>query len=113
MDYANNRMLSASDDLHINIYDAETYKVIQPLVGHRDIISTILVNNEKNIYASCSYDGTVKIWDTRIDTKFDCIQTLSLIRGSGCNIIWDMTMSNDANYILAGTEEGCFILGMI
>lgn len=112
-DWKNNRLLSASDDLHINIYDKATYKVISPLVGHKDFISNVIINNEKNVYASSSYDGTIKIWDIRMPSKISCVQTLNLNFEIDNNLIWDISFSNDGGYLIAGSDYGFHLLSAV
>ncbi len=112
-DNINNRLISCSDDLHINIYDSNTFKVITPLVGHKDFISSIIVNNDKNVYASSSYDGTIKLWDIRLNNKISCVETIDLNTETECNLIWDISFSADGLYLIAGTENGFHLLTRI
>jgi WD40 repeat protein len=122
-DEYNCRLLSASDDLHINIYNSKDFKILFPLVGHKSEISNIQYNQEKNIYASSSFDGTIKIWDAKLNSKNNCIQTIDLNCSSSINqnnlndnntkeennIIWDINFSNDGKYLMAGSEFGLHI----
>ena len=122
-DEVNNRLLSASDDLHLNIYNTKDFKIIFPLVGHKNEISSIQFNPIKNIYATSSFDGTIKIWDAKLNSKNNLIQTLNLNNVSSndfnnvlsghtkdeFNIVWDLSFSPDGNYLMAGSENGLHI----
>lgn len=112
VDTANQRLISASDDLHINIMDSQNFKIILPLVGHKDFISSLAVNSQHGVYASGSYDGTVKIWDSK---QLKCIQTLNLPNTSTneeANLIWDVSFSNDGKRLYVASDYGCHILGI-
>ena len=122
-DEVNNRLLSGSDDLHINIYNTKDFKVLLPLVGHKYEISSIQYNPQKNIYVSASYDGTLKFWDGKLNSKNNLIQTINLNSLSSINeinfsannskeennIIWDVSFSADGKYLMAGSEYGLHI----
>lgn len=124
-DENNNRLLSASDDLHINIYNAKDFKIMFPLVGHKSEISNIEYNEVKNVYASSSFDGTIKIWDAKLNSKNNLLQTIDLNCSSSIsqnnlldsnsisteenNIVWDISFSKDGKYLMAGSEFGLHI----
>ena len=94
-----------------------------PLVGHKNEISNIQYNPIKNVYATSSLDGTIKIWDAKLNSKNNLIQTLNLntipindynnvLVGQSkdeFNIVWDISFSPDGNYLMAGSENGLHI----
>ena len=99
IDDINKRLISASDDLHINIIDLEKIKVIQTMVGHKDSITGI--SSQNNLFYSCGYDGCIKTWDTRAKTS--SIDTIFV--ENSCNDIAinqdDMLVASDSSlYIL-------------
>lgn len=108
-DSQNKKLISASDDLHINILDAESYKINLSLVGHKDLITGITVNSVLNIYASCSHDGSIKIWDGR---ESKAVRTLHVPVNEESNCIWDIHFTNDGKYLVAGSEYGVHILNI-
>lgn len=122
-DDVNNRLLSASDDLHLNIYNTKDFKIMFPLVGHKNEISNIQFNPINNVYATSSFDGTIKIWDAKLNSKNNLIQTLNLNNVSSndfnnvlggqikdeFNIVWDISFSYDGKYLMAGSENGLHI----
>lgn len=110
MDDNRHYLLSASDDLHITMIDTNTYQAIQSLVGHKDIITGIVVNKEKNFYVSCSFDGSVKIWDVR--QAKSCIQTVSLSKEGVSDALWDIALSSNGSHITVASDLGCHLLSM-
>ena len=103
----NNQLYSASDDLHINIIDANKFKVVSPMVGHKDNISTLVYNEDKNLLFSGSFDGCIKVWDPRANAKN--IATLSESKG---NMIWDVAVNKEGNCVVYCGEEmiGAYII---
>jgi len=112
-----NRFISASDDMHINIYDAESFSVITPLVGHSDIISCLDYNLNANLLASASFDGTIKLWDIRSGKS--CVQSLDVkkyletdnkdpLLGEDSSV-WDVAFSGAGDNIICGSERRSLI----
>ena len=102
-----NILYSASDDLHINQIDTNTLKLSSPMVGHKEPISNMIYNEKKKILITSSFDGTIKIWD--VNGKNNCIDTLE---PSNKNPIWDITVSQEGDFIAYTASEGigAFIL---
>lgn len=109
-DKLNNKLISASDDLHINIMDSTTFKVIVPMVGHKDFISSFAISNDQGIYASASYDGAIKIWDIK---QLKCVNTINLNSDMDRNILWDIDFTNSGKEIICGSNMGCHILSLV
>ena len=104
-----NILYSASDDLHINQIDANTLKLFSPMVGHKEPISDMIYNEKKNILITSSFDGTIKVWDIKSNNNNNCINTLE---PSNKSPIWDITVSQEADFIAYTATEGigAFIL---
>ena len=102
-----NILYSASDDLHINQIDTNTLKLFSPMVGHKQPISDMIYNENKEILITSSFDGTIKIWDVK--SKNNCINTLEPNNKSP---IWDITVSQEGDFIAYTATEGigAFIL---
>ena len=96
-----NILYSASDDLHINQIDINTLKLFSPMVGHKEPISDMIYNEKKGILVTSSFDGTVKIWDTKGNNN--CINTL---QPNNKNPIWDITVSQEGDFIAFTSSEG-------
>jgi WD40 repeat protein len=108
-DSQNKKLISASDDLHINILDAQTHKVNLSLVGHKDLITAIAVNNAANVYASCSHDGHIKIWDGR---ESKAIKNILFPNADESNCLWDLSFTNDGKYLISGSDFGVHVLAI-
>ena len=96
-----NILYSASDDLHINQIDMNTLKLFSPMVGHKEPISDMVYNEKKGILVTSSFDGTVKIWDTKGNNN--CINTLE---PNTKNPIWDIAVSQEGDFIAFTSSEG-------
>ena len=96
-----NILYSASDDLHINQIDINTLKLFSPMVGHKEPISDMVYNEKKGILVTSSFDGTVKIWDTKGNNN--CINTLE---PNTKNPIWDIAVSQEGDFIGFTSSEG-------
>ena len=102
-----NILYSASDDLHINQIDTNTLKLFSPMVGHKQPRSDMIYNENKEILITSSFDGTIKIWDVK--GKNTCVNTL---QPSNKSPIWDVTISQEGDFIAYTASEGigAFIL---
>lgn len=96
-----NILYSASDDLHINLIDINTNKLYSPIIGHKEPISDMVYNEDKKLLITSSFDGVIKIWDT--NNNNNCIETLEL---NDKSTIWDIAVSNNADFIAYTAIEG-------
>ena len=96
-----NILYSASDDLHINQIDMNTLKLFSPIVGHKEPISDMIYNEQKDILITSSFDGTIKIWDVK--GNYNCIETLEL---NTKNPIWDIGVSETGDFIAFTASDG-------
>ena len=62
VDTINNLLLLATADKVLEIRDLEDFTLLQRCRGHTDSISGIVYLKEKNQYATCSWDKTVRLW---------------------------------------------------
>lgn len=63
-------ILTASDDTTLKLYDLSTSTQLSYMVGHSDYVRTAsYVPGNPNLVISGSYDGTVKVWDTKRKSK--------------------------------------------
>ena len=96
-----NILYSASDDLHINQIDMNTLKLFSPIVGHKEPISDMIYNEQKDILITSSFDGTIRIWDVK--GNYNCIETLEL---NSKNPIWDIGVSEIGDFIAFTASDG-------
>ena len=61
------RIVSASGDSTLIVWDFATEKALSVMKGHKsDVMGvSVLPRNSKDTFASCSCDGTVRVWDLR------------------------------------------------
>ncbi|MGC1878122.1 MAG: F-box/WD40 repeat-containing protein, partial [Rhabdochlamydiaceae bacterium] len=97
------KLISASSDRTIKIWDLSSGKVLQTLEGHQRWVNSILVDRDKLI--SASSDCTIKIWDLSsgkvlqtLDDHRDMVNSIlvdgdKLISASGDRTIkiWDLS----------------------
>lgn len=56
-------LISAAEDLHINVVDTETFQRKRTMVGHTKLITSIACHPEnEDIFMTSSCDGTLKQW---------------------------------------------------
>ena len=96
-----NILYSASDDLHINQIDMNTLKLFSPIVGHKEPISDMIYNDQKDILITSSFDGTIRIWDVK--GNYNCIETLGL---NSKNPVWDIGVSEIGDFIAFTASDG-------
>jgi WD repeat-containing protein 61 len=70
-------MISGSRDAYLKVWDTETLELKLSIPAHNYSIYDLQFNTEGNMFATCSMDKTIKIWDNklnllrRIDFKTD------------------------------------------
>lgn len=57
------RMVSASSDQTLKVWDLETGKTVATLTGHAGVVSACAVTPDGRRVVSASYDQTLKVWD--------------------------------------------------
>lgn len=105
-----NQLISASDDLHINVTNIHNKNKLEySLVGHKDIITCMnsykIMYNNKEYYllVTGSLDGNIKFWD--IEKNYLEVQNIKFK-----SEILDMCITEDGEYIVIGTNEGCEVI---
>ena len=111
--YYNNLDLSCTNFIKCNISNSKIYsKNLEYSLfissGHTDVITDMAVTNSKRILVSASVDKTLKFWNTKTGAL---LNTLKL---SDKSAPFSIAISNDDNYIVAGSTNGeIFIVDII
>lgn len=101
IDNESSTILSGSDKTLV-VTDVISQVVKRRLHGHEGCINTVSCSSCASIYASGSYDGTVRLWDGRSKNQ-NPIQVLSQAKDSVSSI---RILENDEITILAGSVDG-------
>ena len=73
---------SCGGDKVIYLWEVLKGRWVRKFEGHQSRINTIGYNNQENVLASGSFDGTVKLWDLLDRKSYKPIQTLSHFKDS-------------------------------
>ena len=97
---ASERLVSASDDFTIFMWDPEhSKKPVGRMTGHVQAINQIAFSPDGRYFASASFDRKVKVWDGRTG-KF--VATLNGHVGSVYQVCW----SGDSRLIVTASKDG-------
>lgn len=67
------RILTASDDRSVRLWDMPEEKTVNTFLGHDDYVRTARVSPDNtSLVFSGSYDGTVRLWDARMGEQGGC-----------------------------------------
>ncbi|MFN6943976.1 MAG: WD40 repeat domain-containing protein [Cytophagaceae bacterium] len=74
-------LLSGSRDAHLNVWDVEgEYSPVNSIVAHMYAINHIAYNKNGTLFATCSMDKAIKIWDA---TEFRLLKVIDKARHAG------------------------------
>lgn len=96
-------VLSASDDMTVNVLDTETGKSIGLLTGHSSAVLAVHHHPSKPLVATGGNDNKVKIWDL---TSLECITTLSKHEDS----VWDVKWHDKGQQLVSVSEDRAVII---
>ncbi|KAG7191645.1 uncharacterized protein KQ657_002914 [Scheffersomyces spartinae] len=89
--------ITASADRTIRLWQNQTE--VRQFIGHNDVVRKILLYpDDPSRFASCSNDGTIKVWD--IDSA-NCIQTLS----GHESFVYDIALAPTGDIISTGEDR--------
>jgi WD40 repeat protein/predicted Ser/Thr protein kinase len=92
------KVLSASHDKTVRVWDWRKSKCERVLKGHTDSVRCLALL-KSNLVASASWDGTVRIWDWR---NGQCLSVLPASVGQ----LHAIAVSKDGQWLVAGGDQG-------
>lgn len=92
------RIVLASDDNTIKIWNAESGAELMVLVGHISSVYSAAFSPDGKRIVSASSDNTVRIWDTEFGTELKVLQGHS-------DYVYSVTFSPDGKRIASGSED--------
>jgi WD40 repeat protein len=101
IELSDDRLVSASADKKIKIWDLSKNRSIMTLTGHEDCILKIM-ELSNNMLVSYSRDGTLRIWDINNNNlKNKCIQILN----QDDHNVLPVTVLRDGRIVIASNEK--------
>ena len=95
------RLLSASADRSIRLWEVQSRQALQAFTGHRGSVVDIAAAGER--FVSASNDGSVKLWNLNNDAA---LASASLHRGAPATV----AISADASTIASGGTDGQIVI---
>ncbi|ETO33355.1 WD-40 repeat protein [Reticulomyxa filosa] len=92
------KIVSASCDHTVRIWDVLSGKQLQIFIGHTDFVIAARFSPDEHTVVSCSGDGTIRLWDINTGTE-----VMKLARDF--DQIWDVDFSPDGRYIVSGLRD--------
>ncbi|MCP4204905.1 MAG: hypothetical protein GY769_23600, partial [bacterium] len=93
------RILSASDDKTIRIWEARSGRHLSTLTGHSGLVMSVFAMGDGRRALSGSSDKTIKLWD--LDSQ-RCLTTLDGHSGE----IWSVAVAHDGKRAVSGSDSG-------
>ena len=98
VDEQTNKMISASCDKTIKIWNIKTSECIKTLNDHKDWVTSVLIISPMQLLISGSKDETIKIWDLNTN---ECMKTF---KNKEC--VYSLCLIS-RNELACGTQNGC------
>lgn len=93
------RLISCSDDKHINIYDISSGNLIKSLSGHNSFVFDLAVSPDGQHFASCSADRQVKIWEL---STMECIHSF---QSEHSDQVWGVAYNHDGSLLASVGDD--------
>ena len=76
-----NQLVTASGDLTVALWDVETEQSLRVFRGHSNSVKTVRYHeDEQFVFASGARDGSIMLWDTRVNTKSDFSEPINMLQ---------------------------------
>ncbi|ETO35197.1 WD repeat-containing protein, partial [Reticulomyxa filosa] len=92
------KIVSASYDHTVRLWDVISEKQIQIFRGHTDRVFAARFSPDGNTIVSCSGDGTIRLWDINTGKEVTKLKNDS-------SKIWDVNFSPDGRYIVSSLQD--------
>jgi WD40 repeat protein len=92
------RIVTASDDASVRVWDTETGRQLRLLEGHRDRVWALAVSPDGSLVASGSLDGDVRLWDL---ASGESTRVIEHDAGVGC-----LTFDAGGTRLVTGSANG-------
>jgi len=93
------RLVTASADHKVTLWDVATGARIRDLLGHTDVVRSVTFVPYSDQIVSGSYDSSVRLWDARTG---ECLHTWKMEEG----VIYQVAASPDGQRIAAASSRG-------
>jgi len=93
------RLLSASADRTVGLWDVATGKLLRKFLGHDNEVNCAVFSPDQKRIASCGDDGTVRLWNAETG---ELIKTSAL---HGVPVV-DLSFSSDGAQLASGDDHG-------
>jgi WD40 repeat protein len=97
------RMISASEDRTLKLWDLATGEILATLRGHTDTVSACAVAPDGRRVVSASWDGTLKLWD------ISARRVLATFRKHEGRVR-ACSLTPDGRWVVSASEDGSFKL---
>ncbi len=95
------RLLSASNDNSLILWNVETGEAIARLTGHENWVTSVAFNPDGTQAVSGSVDDTIILWDL---TDEENPQLVRRLRGH-TDTVWDVAITHDGRRIISASED--------
>lgn len=102
----NKYILSGSFDNTVRLWDIQTGNEVKVFRGHTDHVSSVSFSPDGKSIVSASWDNSVKIWNLSSGE-------LSFTLNGKIQPEYNLTYSNDGNFLFAGTNNGFIVWDMV
>lgn len=92
-------LLTACDDMHINMYDTQGGSLVESLSGHESWVLSLAVHPDGTALASGGSDAKLKLWDLTTRT---CAQTIT----DHTDQVWSVAWRGDGSRCASVSDDG-------
>ena len=103
----NRFLLTAGRDAHFHVFEvASGYKQVNDIAAHMFAINDLVYNNEGTLFATCSMDKSVKVWDAH---TFRLLKVIDRARHAGHGTSINKLLWNTQGDLLVSASDDKFV----